>query len=84
MEQLRIDIGPSASGRVEPGERAVFATNFRQVGPSLFGKALDDRIGVATLIELFKHAPPNVELLAAFTVQEEVGLRGAGPAADTF
>ena len=83
-ESLRIDIGPSASGRVEPGERAVFATSFRQAGPSLFGKALDDRIGVATLIELFKHAPPNVELLAAFTVQEEVGLRGAGPAADTF
>jgi putative aminopeptidase FrvX len=84
VEQLRIDIGPSAAGRVEPGERAVFATNFRRVGLSLFGKALDDRIGVATLIELFKHAPPNVELLAAFTVQEEVGLRGAGPAAHAF
>ncbi len=84
VESLRIDIGPSQAGRVVPGERAVFATSFRQVGPSLFGKALDDRIGVATLIELFKHAPPNVELLAAFTVQEEVGLRGAGPAADTF
>lgn len=84
VESLRIDIGPSAAGRVELGERAVFATSFHQVGPSLFGKALDDRIGVATLIELFKHAPPNVELLAAFTVQEEVGLRGAGPAADAF
>ncbi|MCD4672766.1 MAG: M20/M25/M40 family metallo-hydrolase [Anaerolineaceae bacterium] len=84
VDDLRIDIGPAQAGKVEPGAWAVFATGFRQVGPSLFGKALDDRLGVATLIELFKHAPPNIELLAAFTVQEEVGLRGAGPAADAL
>jgi endoglucanase len=47
-------------------------------------KAIDDRIGVATLIELLKHAPSNIDLLAAFTVQEEVGLRGAQVAAYTF
>jgi len=29
------------------------------------------------LIELLRHAPENIDLLAAFTVQEEVGLRGA-------
>jgi endoglucanase len=45
------------------------------------GKALDDRLGVATLIELVKHTPENIELLAAFTVQEENGLRGARIAA---
>jgi endoglucanase len=33
------------------------------------------------LIELIKHAPSNVDLLAAFTVQEELGLRGARVAA---
>ena len=38
-------------------------------------------MGVATLIELLKHAPPNIDLHAAFTVQEEVGLRGAQVAA---
>jgi endoglucanase len=38
---------------------------------------MDDRIGVASLIELLRNAPPNIDLLAAFTVQEEVGLRGA-------
>ena len=48
------------------------------------GKALDDRIGVASLIELLRHAPPNIDLLAAFTVQEEVGLRGAQVAAYAF
>jgi endoglucanase len=41
-------------------------------------------LGVATLIELVRHAPPNIDLLAAFTVQEEVGLRGAGVAAYAF
>lgn len=79
LDQLRIDLGPG--GKAKRGDRAVFATRFRQAGPSLMGKALDDRLGVATLIELVKHATENVELLAAFTVQEEVGLRGAQVAA---
>ncbi len=80
LDSLRIDLGPQA-GLAKPGERATFATSFRRVGPSLLAKALDDRLGVAMLIELVKHAPPNVDLLAAFTVQEEVGLRGAKVAA---
>ena len=84
LEGLRIDLGPDNAKKVKPGDRATFATRFRQEGPSLFGKALDNRLGVATLIELFKHAPQNVELLAAFTVQEEVGLRGARVAAYAF
>jgi len=66
------------------GDRATFATRFQQVGPSLVAKALDNRLGVATLIELLRHAPPQVELLAAFTVQEEIGLRGAKVAAHAF
>lgn len=79
LESLRIDLGPG--GKAKVGDRATFATRFQQVGPSLRGKALDDRLGVATLIELVKHAPPNIELQAAFTVQEEIGLRGARVAA---
>jgi endoglucanase len=47
-------------------------------------KALDDRLGVATLIELIKSSPSNIDLLAAFTVQEEIGLRGAKVAAQYF
>jgi len=81
MDQLRIDLGPENAKKVKPGDRAGFATRFLQVGPSLMGKALDNRLGVATLIELVKNPPENVELLAAFTVQEEVGLRGARVAA---
>ncbi len=83
MDGLRIDTGPVA-GKVKVGDRAVFATNFARLGPSLRGKALDDRIGVATLVELVQHAPPHIDLQAAFTVQEENGLRGARVAAYTF
>ncbi len=83
LDSLRIDIGP-AGGKVKVGDRAAFATKFRRVGPSILAKAIDDRIGVATLIELVKNAPANVDVLAAFTVQEEVGLRGAKVAAHTF
>lgn len=81
LESLKIDLGPGGAGKVKPGERGTFATRFQQVGGSLMGKALDNRLGVATVIELFKHAPAHLELQAAFTVQEEVGLRGARVAA---
>jgi len=84
LDSLRIDLGPGGAELAKAGDRAAFATPFRQVGPSLLGKALDNRLGVATLIELVKHAPANIELLAAFTVQEEVGLRGARVAAYAF
>jgi endoglucanase len=44
------------------------------------GKALDDRAGCAILIELLREKYP-FDLYAVFTVQEEVGLRGARVAA---
>ena len=84
LDALRIDLGLDANPKVKVGDRATFATRFSRTGPSLRAKALDDRLGVATLIELVKHAPDNIDLLAAFTVQEEVGLRGAQVAAYTF
>jgi endoglucanase len=39
---------------------------------------------VTTLITLLENAPTNIDLLAAFTVQEEIGLRGARVAAFTL
>ena len=81
LDSLKVDLGPSGSSKAKVGDRGTFATTFQQIGPSLRGKALDDRLGVATLIEIVKHAPANIELCAAFTVQEEVGLRGAKIAA---
>jgi len=78
---MRIDIGAAnaeAARRLAPlGERATFATEFAVLDGALRGKALDDRLGCALLIALLRAGPYPVELHAAFTVQEEVGLRGA-------
>jgi len=82
LDALRIDTG--LSGKAKVGDRAGFATKFRRVGPSILSKSIDDRIGVATLIELFRQAPPHIDLCAAFSVQEEIGLRGAKVAAQYF
>ena len=79
--QMRIDIGASsqeaARRQVPLGERATFATEFAVLEGAVRGKALDDRLGCASLIGLLRGGPYPVELHAAFTVQEEVGLRGA-------
>jgi putative aminopeptidase FrvX len=83
LDNLRIDLG-AENKAVKAGDRVVFATRFTRLGPSLRAKALDNRLGVATLIQLvksFAQAPANIELQAAFTVQEEIGLRGARVAA---
>lgn len=81
IDDLRIDVGPEIGERVKVGDYAVFRTQFFRQGEALFGKAFDDRLGAAILVELIKHPPRGVELTAAFTVQEEVGLRGAKVAA---
>lgn len=81
LETLRIDVSPDNARKVKVGDWATFATPFKRLGPSLSAKALDDRLGVVNLIELIKHAPDNIDLMVAFTVQEEVGLRGARVAA---
>ncbi|MFH1446887.1 MAG: M42 family peptidase, partial [Chloroflexota bacterium] len=84
IDQMRIDMGLDIGSKVKIGDRASFATRFEIIGPSIRAKALDDRLGVVNLIELIKYAPDNIDLLAAFTVQEEVGLRGARVAAYAF
>lgn len=84
ISQLRIDIGASsqsqAKEKVKLGDYAAFATKFSRVGKLVKGKAFDDRAGCAALIEVLKEDYP-FELYGVFTVQEEVGLRGARVAA---
>ncbi len=82
VDSMRIDLGPD--GKAKAGDRATFATKFKRVGPSIMSKSIDDRIGVAILIELLKNAPKNIELCLAFSVQEEIGLRGAKVASYYF
>jgi len=85
IEQLVVDIGArdkeAAQKLAPPGTSAVFATTFRELGPTVMGKAFDDRAGCAVLAELARGEPPPHDLHAVFTVQEEVGLRGARVAA---
>lgn len=88
VDSLRIDIG-SGGGNVKVGDRATFATRFQSVGPSFIAKALDNRLGCATLIEILRAAGQSdaldhIELLLAFSVQEEIGGRGARVAAYTL
>ncbi len=87
IDSMSIDIGASSksNGKVKAGDFATFATEFAHLGnptePSLArgrvkGKAMDNRVGCAMLLELLKGAYPH-EIVAVFTVQEELGLRGA-------
>ena len=82
---MRIDIGArnrdAAEGKVKLGDRAAFVTTYEELGPTAIGKAFDDRAGCAVLIELLRGKPLPFDLIATFTVQEEVGLRGATVAA---
>ncbi|MBA4385421.1 MAG: hypothetical protein C0410_11845 [Anaerolinea sp.] len=81
---MRIDLGPAGKGKAKRGDFAAYGAKFVRSGDAIFAKALDNRLGCATLIELLKSAPDHIELLAAFTVQEEIGLRGAMVAAYDF
>jgi tetrahedral aminopeptidase len=68
---------------IQPGSPAVFWRELETRGSRLIAKAMDDRIGCAIAIEAmrrFDASSPN-EVYFVFTVQEEVGLRGAGAAA---
>lgn len=80
-KNLTIDIGAKdkeqAEGKVEIGDRVAFAYNPVEFGDNkLMAKALDDRVGCAVLIELLKH-DYECDIYGCFTVQEEVGLKGA-------
>ncbi|MFW6115970.1 MAG: M42 family metallopeptidase [Chloroflexota bacterium] len=85
IEDLALDIGAKTKDEAQKlaplGTYATFATRFRELGPIVVGKAFDDRAGCAVLVELLHGEPFTFDLHAAFTVQEEVGLRGARVAA---
>lgn len=89
LSGLRIDIGASnkdeANGKVKPGDRIVFDSKYMELSPKVVrGKAFDDRVGCSLLIDVLQGGSYPVEVLAAFTVQEEIGLRGAVVAAQTL
>jgi endoglucanase len=79
-DTLYIDIGASSEEEakkfVKRGDYVTFATRFERTGDVIKGKAFDDRVGCYMLIEVLKETY-NFPIYAVFTVQEEVGLRGA-------
>ncbi|GAB6098408.1 M42 family metallopeptidase [Halanaerocella petrolearia] len=84
-KNLYIDIGASskeeAQKKVELGTMATFNTEYKELGSKTAkGKAFDDRVGCATLIEVLQE-DYDLSLYVVFTTQEEVGTRGASIAA---
>ena len=85
IKDLCIDIGAkdkeSAKKLVSLGDYAVFDGEYTKFGNNLVkSKALDDRVGCAILLDLMKEDYNN-DMYFVFSVQEEVGLRGATVAA---
>ncbi len=84
LDHLYIDAGLESekSSRVKVGDVAGFVRPYLELGNRLVAKSMDDRIGVAVLIEVLKHfKPSHHEVVFVFSTQEEVGLRGATTAA---
>ena len=80
FDKMFIDVGaPNKEAlTVGVGDVACFQRPFADLGQRLMSKAMDDRIGCAVLVQALrdlKSSPHDVYFV--FTVQEEVGLRGA-------
>ena len=83
MASMYIDVGASSKDGtgVKVGDYISFTTEFEVMGDNkMKGKALDDSLGCRALLELLKNDYDD-DIYACFTVQEEVGTRGAGVAA---
>ncbi len=84
--ELYIDVGADKKeeldGIVSLGDKVVFESDFVSFGSLVKGKALDDRAGCALMIDMINNGV-EYDTWFAFTVQEEVGCRGAAAAAFT-
>lgn len=92
-EDLFLDLGVSSSHAAgELGVRLLDPVTWIKgltelPGGLVQGRSLDDRFGCLALVELAKRLqaqPPPVPTVIAWTVQEEVGLRGARALAQRF
>lgn len=86
IEDMVIDIGAStkmeAESLVSLGDVAYFRSDYVEFGNGFIkAKAIDDRVGVQILFDLLQCNLPY-DMTFCFTVQEEIGTRGA--AAATF
>jgi endoglucanase len=88
FDELFIDIGAeskedAAKKGVKVGDAVGFDQTYKKISDdTVIAKALDDRVGCAVMIETLKLLQEtDCTIYAVGTVQEEVGLRGAGTAA---
>lgn len=82
LSKMYIDIGAKSredtEKKVKIGDTACFIGNTVREGDMVISKALDNRCGCAILINAIKNLPETSnELYFVFTVQEELGTRGA-------
>lgn len=82
LSKMYIDIGAKsredAEKKVSIGDVAVFIGEAEQEGNMIISKSLDNRCGCAVLIRVIKELiNTENEIYFVFTVQEEIGLRGA-------
>jgi len=80
MEKFFIDVGAVSreSCKIKVGDVACFQRPCEELGDRIVAKAMDDRIGCCVLIQVMREletSPHDISFV--FTVQEEVGLRGA-------
>ncbi|MDR2531037.1 MAG: M42 family peptidase [Oscillospiraceae bacterium] len=69
---------------LSPGDYVAFDSEFTLFGDGFVkAKALDDRVGCAIMLTLMRESYDR-DVVFAFTVQEEVGTRGAAVAAHTL
>jgi putative aminopeptidase FrvX len=87
-DRLFIDVGAKDKNEAEKmgvqvGDVVSFDTKFARLGTDVvLGKALDDRVGCAMMVETLKRLQKvDCNVYAVGTIQEEVGLRGATIAA---
>jgi endoglucanase len=81
-DDIFVDVGLTAAEcaqhGVHIGTRMVWDSPPRRMGRLLVGKAMDDRLGVAVLVELARRLrQPTFDVTLALTVQEEIGMIGA-------
>lgn len=84
LTKMYIDVGATSQKNcsVRVGDVAAFERPYTDLGNRLVSKALDNRIGVAVMIETLRLLVDSpYQLYFVFTAQEEVGVRGATTAA---
>jgi endoglucanase len=85
LDEFFVDVGlpvEQITQTIEVGDPVTMDRTTEHLGDCVISKSLDDRLGLFVMFEALKTVKSHeVDIVAVATVQEEVGLRGAGTAA---